>query len=182
MVTKTKEGKIVYRASHANCIPFPLSGDAPLMAGIPRNFEIFDPLDFLAEVTQHIPNKGEHQLRYYGWYSNKQRGERNKKAINGDLPETQIIKKRCSLTWAMLIKMIFEVSPLICPKCSGEMKIISFIEKKQVYVIEKILKHCNLWKEEKQRPPPKKVIVDDDFPQIEGELHYDPTFFDYICS
>ena len=37
-----------------------------LMAGIPRNFEVFDPLDFLAEVTQHIPNKGEHQIRYYG--------------------------------------------------------------------------------------------------------------------
>jgi len=27
-----------------------------LMEGIPRNFEVFDPLDFLAEVTQHIPN------------------------------------------------------------------------------------------------------------------------------
>jgi len=50
------------------------------MAGIPRNFEVYDPLDFLAEVTQHIPNRGEHlpaprlrqagQIRYYGWYSN----------------------------------------------------------------------------------------------------------------
>jgi len=28
-----------------------------LMAGIPRNFEVFDPLDFLAEVTQHIPHR-----------------------------------------------------------------------------------------------------------------------------
>jgi hypothetical protein len=27
---------------------------------------VYDPLDFLAEVTQHIPNKGEHQIRYYG--------------------------------------------------------------------------------------------------------------------
>jgi hypothetical protein len=31
-----------------------------------RNYEIYDPLDFLAEVTQHIPNKGEHQIWYYG--------------------------------------------------------------------------------------------------------------------
>ena len=72
-----------------------------------------------------------------------------------------------------------------CPRpdrgCSGEMKIISFIEKKQVYVIEKILKHCNLWKEEKQRPPPQKTI-DDEFSPIEGEFQYDLTFFDYICS
>lgn len=79
MVTKTKEGKIVYRASHANCIPFPLSGDATLMSGIPRNFEVFDPLDFLAEVTQHIPNKGEQQIKYYGFYSNKRRGMQKKK-------------------------------------------------------------------------------------------------------
>jgi hypothetical protein len=31
---------------------------------------------FLAEVTQHIPDKGEHLVRYYGWYSHRQRGIR----------------------------------------------------------------------------------------------------------
>jgi hypothetical protein len=79
MVSFTKDGNILYRAAHPNCVPFPLSGDATLMAGIPRNFEVFDPLDFLAEVTQHIPNKGEHQIRYYGWYSNKKRGMQEKR-------------------------------------------------------------------------------------------------------
>jgi hypothetical protein len=48
MVSLTKDGdasksptgdKILYRASHANCLPFPISGDKTLMAGIPRNFE-----------------------------------------------------------------------------------------------------------------------------------------------
>ncbi|MSU63699.1 MAG: hypothetical protein EXS31_15080 [Pedosphaera sp.] len=48
------------------------------MAGPKRNFQVFDPLDFLAEVTQHIPGKGDHQIRYYGWYSNKNRGQRAK--------------------------------------------------------------------------------------------------------
>jgi hypothetical protein len=42
----------------------------PGPAGPSRNFQVFDPLDFLAEVTQHIPNAGEHLIRYYGWYSN----------------------------------------------------------------------------------------------------------------
>lgn len=74
MVSLTMDGKILYRASHAGCTPFPLSGDTTLMAGIARNFEVYDPLDFLAELTRHIPNKGEHQIRYYGHYSNKQRG------------------------------------------------------------------------------------------------------------
>jgi hypothetical protein len=78
MVSQTDDGKILYRASHPNCIPFPLSGDATLLKGIPRNFEVFDPLDFLAEVTQHIPNKGEHQVRYYGHYS-KEAGDAGEK-------------------------------------------------------------------------------------------------------
>jgi hypothetical protein len=67
MVSITKDGKVLYRASHSQCIPFPLSGDKTLMKGMPRNYELYDPLDFLAEVTQHIPNKGEHQVRYYGF-------------------------------------------------------------------------------------------------------------------
>jgi hypothetical protein len=31
-------------------------------------------IDFLVKVTLHIPNKGDHQIRYYGIYSNKKRG------------------------------------------------------------------------------------------------------------
>lgn len=55
IVTQTNDGKVVYRAGNPGCIPFPKTGDKELTSGIPRNFEIFDPLDFLAEVTQHIP-------------------------------------------------------------------------------------------------------------------------------
>jgi hypothetical protein len=35
---------------------------------------------------------------------------------------------RYSRTWAMLIKRIYEVDPLACPKCGGVMKVVSFIE------------------------------------------------------
>ena len=177
MVSETKDGKVVYRASHANCIPFPLSGDATLMAGIPRNFEVFDPLDFLAEVTQHIPNKGEHQVRYYGWYSNKKRGMQEKKKpkvkspSSGDDPDTPY-KKKCRMTWAMLIKAVFEVDPLKCPKCGGTMKIISFIEEEDV--IRKILKHCNLWKDSAPRPPPLETPPRKE----ECEPQCDYSFFD----
>ncbi len=47
--------------------------------------------------------------------------------------------------WAMLIKRIYEVDPLECGKCGGEMEIISFIERNQKTVIERILRHCCLW-------------------------------------
>ena len=41
-----------------------------------------------------------------------------------------------------------------CPKCGAEMKIISFIERDQSEVIEKILRHCGLWEEAPARDPP----------------------------
>ena len=40
-----------------------------LNAKINRNFEVFTPTDFLAAITQHIPDKGAQMVRYYGWYS-----------------------------------------------------------------------------------------------------------------
>ena len=39
-----------------------------------RNFEVFSACDWLAALTAHIPNAGEHLVRYYGWYSNVSRG------------------------------------------------------------------------------------------------------------
>ena len=39
----------------------------------------------------------------------------------------------------MLIKRVYEVDPLCCPKCGGQMKVVSFIEPPQAEVIEAIL-------------------------------------------
>ena len=64
-------------------------------------------------------------------------------------------RKLCRSRWAALIKKVYEVDPLICPVCGGEMKFIAFIEKRdQPDVIERILKHCKLWREPEQRGPP----------------------------
>jgi hypothetical protein len=43
-----------------------------------RNFEVFPVLDWIAALTAHVPNQGEHLVRYYGWYSNASRGKRKK--------------------------------------------------------------------------------------------------------
>jgi hypothetical protein len=151
MTSTTNEGDILYRVSNPQGIAFPIAGDQELSAGNPRNFEVFKPLDFSADVTQHIPDKGEHQIRYYGFYSNKKRGIRDKPLKGESQPgipqkDTSFVKK-CKMTRAALIKCVYEVDPLKCPKCGGTMKIISFIERHQSDVIEKILRHCNLWKE-----------------------------------
>ena len=76
MISTTNEGDVFYRAGNPQWVAFPIAGD-------PRNFEVFKPLDFLANVTQHIPDKGDHQVRYYGFYSNKKRGIREKNELSG---------------------------------------------------------------------------------------------------
>jgi hypothetical protein len=43
-------------------------------AKINRNFEVFSAADFLAAISQHIPDKGTQIVRYCGWSSNKMRG------------------------------------------------------------------------------------------------------------
>jgi hypothetical protein len=54
----------------------------------------------------------------------------------------------------MLIKRVYEIDPMICPKCGQSMTVVSFIEPPQAEVIENILKHCGLWKEPASRAPP----------------------------
>lgn len=51
-----------------------------------KNFQVFDALEFIATITQHIPEKSFQLVRYYGWYSNRMRGDRKKQvmAAQGD--------------------------------------------------------------------------------------------------
>ena len=95
---------------------------------------------------------------------------------NCEIDETdkEFAKKR-RMTWAALIKSVYEVDPLQCPNCGGKMKIISFIEKCQPAVIERILRHCGMWKETVQRPPPTKK------PTAIKEPSLDYEFFDRVC-
>jgi hypothetical protein len=53
------------------------------------NFELFTAEEFIAAITQHIPPKSYQVVRYYGWYSNRARGERKKRGMlrPGDEPE-----------------------------------------------------------------------------------------------
>jgi len=141
---------------------FPEPGDGQLLAGPSRNFQVFDPLDFLAEVTQHIPDPGEHLIRYYGWYANKTRGQRAQRqpAAAGSATARSPTAREARKGWAALIKQVYETNPLCCPKCGSEMKIIAFIERHQTEVIEKILRHCGLWEESPARGPPSGVPVE----------------------
>ena len=49
-----------------------------------KGSQTFEALDWLAQLTTHIPNKGEQMVRYYGYYSNKSRGLRKKHVLDSD--------------------------------------------------------------------------------------------------
>jgi len=74
------DGQVIYRAEKDRPQRFPDPRSPELFAGVKRNFQVFGPLDFLAAIFQHIPDTGKHPIRYYGYYSNKARGMRAKKA------------------------------------------------------------------------------------------------------
>lgn len=101
-----------------------------------RTFETFPVLDWIAAVTAHIPNNGEHLLRYYGWVSHVNRGKRKTAQERAQHPPpagaveippppgSALFKQR----WSDLIKKVYAADPLLCPRCGGTMRIIAFID------------------------------------------------------
>lgn len=76
MIEVTGQGKVIDKTGGNRLGRLPEAASGDLLAGPKHNFQVFDPLDFLAEVTQHIPDPGDHLIRYYDFYSNKSGGMR----------------------------------------------------------------------------------------------------------
>jgi hypothetical protein len=94
MIQVTEAGKVIYKTEHNAVGRFPEPGDEELLAGPSRNFQVFDPLDFLAEVTQHIClPAGRSPIRAATWYATTdglpaavplaQAGTRTSRAVSG---------------------------------------------------------------------------------------------------
>jgi hypothetical protein len=119
--------------------------------------ELMDYLEFIARVTSHIPDKGQVMIRYYGLYSNAHRGKLRKieEKANSFLILEQEEAFVPSKGWAEMIRKIYELDPLLCPSCGGQMKIIAFIEDHKV--IDKIVCHLELSFQAARPPPPQSV-------------------------
>ena len=99
------------------------------------NCEVFSACDWLAALTAHIPNAGEHLVRSYGWSSNVNRGKRRKAQGEERTPIEEFNEVSASAAkraWARLIKQVYEVDPLVCPRCAGPLRLIAFIEQREV--------------------------------------------------
>jgi len=111
-----------------------------------KTSKVFLAMEWLAAMCSHIPNRGEQMVRYYGYYSNVSRGKRQKEGSGEAIPcilEPQGDEKTFRRNWSRLIQKIYEIDPLVCPKCQGAMRIISSIEDREV--TKAILKHLALW-------------------------------------
>ena len=113
------------------------------------NFRVFDPLDFLAEVSAHIPDPHEKTTLFYGWYSNRTRGYRKQHGLlaKAEAPDPgpgtdHRARLEVRRSWARLIRQVYEVDPLLCPQCGGTMKVIAVIER--LAVVRQILDHLRL--------------------------------------
>jgi hypothetical protein len=153
-----------------------------------KSSKSFPVLKWMAAMCSHVPNKGEQMVRYYGRYSNVSRGKRQRAETEDEVPcilDPEEDAKRFRRNWARLIQKIYEVDPLICPKCKGEMRVISSIE--DPVVILAILEHLGLWLV-RSRPPPKihdpPAHTDDtgrhSTPYIENEHSQPPPNDDYL--
>ena len=77
-----------------------------------KTSKTFEALTWLAQLTTHIPNKGEQMVRYYGFYSNKSRGLRKKAGTDDEVPaliDSDISRKAFRKNWARLIQKVYNV-------------------------------------------------------------------------
>jgi hypothetical protein len=122
-----------------------------------RNFEAMDPLEWLARMSDHIPDPGQHRTLFYGEYSNRARGSAHSddpEAQAGEAPEP---RKRCSPSWARLIAKVYHVDPLVCARCGQRMSLIAFVTDQMA--VGKILDHLGLRAPPQDKPPPVRELL-----------------------
>ena len=118
-----------------------------------ENVHLFDAVDFLAELTQHLPPRRVQLIRRYGLYSSRTKGRwsqmphvvarapqgwRASHAPDASAPDDpgfeplddseEVSVNARNRAWARLLAKVYEIDPLVCPKCGWEMKVIAVIQ------------------------------------------------------
>ena len=143
------------------------------------------PLEFLDKLALLIPPPRKHRHRYHGvlapnaplrqvvtTYAGLPLSDKpvlpDQKSVNTEdltgghskLPSSSVY------LWAILIARIYEILPLVCPQCGGEMAIITFIT--EADPIQRVLNHIG----EPSKPP---QIASARAPPVEWDTDFDQT-------
>jgi hypothetical protein len=121
------------------------------------------PLELIGRLAALIPPPRRHRHRYYGVLAPNAplRGQVTALAgvpdgtpaadVTGSIAATTapsrssegtaeaILRRAARYAWALLLARIYEVFPLVCPRCGGEMRIIAFIN--DAGAVREILTH-----------------------------------------
>lgn len=148
-VSQTQDSRVLLTTP-----PDPLTGETLLF---------LDSLDWVHAICQQIPDRGQHLTRFYGAYANRIRKALFEDA-SPDAPSSPSSSPPPSepdpasagapasrACWARLIRKVFEVDPLICARCGGEMKVIAVLTEPKV--VDRIVRHLQE-KAESERAPP----------------------------
>jgi len=149
-----QEGKVAYRYGQAA-----------------RETETMDYLEFIARVTAHIPDKGQVMVRYYGLYANAHRGKVKKASLSPAALRIveEELRRLPSKGWAAMIRKVYEVDPMVCPKCGSRMKVVAFLA--EVAVVDRIIDHLKLTFVA-AKPPPPHVFTEVALPEAEESGAY----------
>jgi len=58
--------------------------------------------------------------------------------------------------WAAMIRKVYEVDPMVCPRCGGSMKVVAFLMEHAV--VDRIIDHLKLVFVAERPPPPQAAF------------------------
>jgi hypothetical protein len=137
--------------------------------------DAIDALDFVARLLAHVPDPRRHLVHYYGAYSNvvrgklKAQGQAQQSEPHASGPGAHSAPPPACASpslaalrrgWAQLIRRVYEVDPLVCPRCRGVMRVVAFITEGRV--IRRILDHLGASARratQDRAPPPAAAAV-----------------------
>jgi hypothetical protein len=68
-----------------------------------------------------------------------------------------------------MIRKVYEVDPMLCPKCGGAMKVVAFLTEHAV--VDRIIKHLKLTFVA-ERPPPPRVAYQEYLMDVDPQVDY----------
>jgi len=176
-----EDGRILYRLRR----PWPHPQGATCL--------VLEPLEFLRRLAALIPAPYAHTIRYHGCFGNRARSrdflpappfeaQASPQAADSAAPPAadsgtsgtahpEVAPRRTRLPWAQLLRRVFFIDALKCPRCSAAMVVLALISDPPV--VARILRHLRLPTE----PPPlapARGSVDAQLRVLCPPRHFDP--------
>ena len=125
---------------------------------------LFSEMGFVAKLAALVPPPRQHQIRFFGVLSSAAKARSavvpakpiELPAVDFGPQEESPFTVARRISWASLLKRVFDIDALACPKClTGRLKVIAAITKPAV--VQAILVHVGLDDEPQARGPPRQT-------------------------